>query len=63
MLIALAPRRVLARFRPAGFAPLRRIPFPALALAVGLLFAAVGARRGRGLRPRRRRLYAAAHCQ
>ena len=42
MLIALAPRRVFARFRPAGIAPLRRIPFPALALAVGLLFAAVG---------------------
>ena len=33
----------LARFRPAVIAPWRRIPFPALALAVGLLFAAVGA--------------------
>ena len=32
----------LARFRPDGIAPLRRIPFPALALAVCLLFAAVG---------------------
>ena len=31
-----------ARFRRAGLPPLRRIPFPALALAVGLLFAAVG---------------------
>ena len=31
-----------ARFRPGGIAPLRRIPFPALALAVCLLFAAVG---------------------
>ena len=42
MLLALTPRRALARFRPAGLASLRRIPFPALALAVGLLFAAVG---------------------
>ena len=40
-MIALAPR--LARFRPAGIAPLRRLPFPALALAVCLLFAVVGA--------------------
>ena len=42
MMVAVAPRRVFARFRPASVAPLRRIPFPALALAVGLLFAAVG---------------------
>ena len=40
MLTALAPR--LARFSPAGLPPLRRLPFPALALAAGLLFAAVG---------------------
>ena len=32
----------VARFHPGGIAPLRRIPFPVLALAVGLLFAAVG---------------------
>ena len=32
----------LARFRPNGLAPLRRIPFPALALAVCLVFAAAG---------------------
>ena len=32
----------LARFRPAGIAPRRRLPFPALALGVCLLFAAVG---------------------
>ena len=42
MLPALAPRRALARFRPPGWTPWRRLPFPALALAVGLLFAAVG---------------------
>ena len=42
MMIVLAPRRVLARSRPGGLPPLRRIPFPALALAVCLLFAAVG---------------------
>ena len=32
-----------ARFRPAAIAPRRRVPFPALALAVCLLFAAAGA--------------------
>ena len=42
MIVALAPRRAFACFRPDGIAPLRRIPFPALALAVCLLFAAVG---------------------
>ena len=40
MMIALAPR--LAHFRPAGLPPPRRIPFPALALAVCLLFTIAG---------------------
>ena len=40
MMITLAPR--LAHFRPAGLPPPRRIPFPALALAVCLLFAIAG---------------------
>ena len=42
MTVTLAPRRVFARFRPRRYAPLRRIPFPALSLAVCLLFTAVG---------------------
>ena len=41
MLTRIAPH--LARIRPAGLPPLRRLPFPALALAVCLLFAAAGA--------------------
>ena len=43
MMLPLRLAAPLARRRRAAFAPLRRIPFPALALAVGLLFAAVGA--------------------
>ena len=42
MMLPLRLAAPLARRRPAGFAPLRRIPFPALALGVCLLFAAVG---------------------
>ena len=42
MTAALAPRRGLARLTPGGLAPPRRLPFPPLALAVCLLFAAAG---------------------
>ena len=42
MTTAFAPRRTLARFRYNDIAPLGRIPFPLLALAMGLAFVAVG---------------------